>query len=248
MTHTCERAGGNPEAGRLAALRRYAILDTPPEAAFDDFTTLASEICDAPMSLISLVDEHRQWFKSAVGVGLRETPIEQSICRHAILQKELLIVPDATQDARFRDNPLVTGEPHLRFYAGAQLESSDGQPIGALCVLDRQPRSITPAQGRALEALARQVMNLMELRLVARELSERTRELEQAMGEIRTLRGILPICAQCKRIRDESAGSERWLSMEQFLHRHTEATFSHGMCPGCMAAYLADLDRLTGRG
>ncbi|HJY93254.1 MAG TPA: GAF domain-containing protein, partial [Candidatus Acidoferrum sp.] len=122
------------EAARLAALDRYAILDTDPEQSFDDLVILASYICKTPIALLSLLDDHRQWFKSAVGVQVRETPLEMSICAHAIKQEDLFIVPDTLQDARFRENPMVVGEPHIRFYAGAPLINEDGFALGTLCV------------------------------------------------------------------------------------------------------------------
>lgn len=152
------------ETLRLETLHAYAILDTPREAAFDDITNLAALICNAPMALISLVDADRQWFKSEVGMGAQQTPLHSSICAHAILEDEVLVVEDTLAEPRFACNPLVSGEPYLRFYAGAVLRSPDGLPLGSLCVLDTLPRSITPQQLDALQALARQTMALMELR------------------------------------------------------------------------------------
>src|SRR5690606_24729967 len=116
------------EDERLAALHAYGILDTPPEESFDALTRIAAYICKAPIAVINFVDRDRQWFKSEIGLGVRETPLDVSICAHAILQPGLFVVPDTTQDARFADNPLVTGSPHLRFYAGALLESDQGHP------------------------------------------------------------------------------------------------------------------------
>lgn len=152
------------EAARLAELYRYEILDTPTEAEFDDFTRLAAHICQTPMAAISLVDRDRQWFKSEIGIGVRETPLDMSFCKHAIAQKGLFVVPDTNLDERFRCNPLVTGKPHLRFYAGATLKSNEALPLGTLCVLDIQPRQLTEAQGEALSILARQIMTALELR------------------------------------------------------------------------------------
>jgi PAS domain S-box-containing protein len=152
------------EQDRLAALDGYAIMDTPAEGEFDDIVRIAAQICGVPMALISLVDGTRQWFKATLGVEASETPREIAFCAHAIQQRNTLIVEDATRDARFAANPLVTGDPHLRFYAGAQLETPDGLPLGSLCVLDRQPRELTADQQSALEALARQVMAQLELR------------------------------------------------------------------------------------
>src|ERR1700716_974190 len=152
------------EAERLRALRSYGILDPAVEPAFDDITRIASYVCQTPISLISLVDEGRQWFKSEVGLGMRQTPLDQSICAHALLEHSCLDVPDPTGDSRFDCNPLVTGEPHLRFYAGALLRTPDGLPLGTICVLDYRPRQLTPEQREVLAALARQVMSQMESR------------------------------------------------------------------------------------
>ena len=149
---------------RLAALRRYGILDTPPEQAFDDIARLVAHVCQTPVALVSFVDEHRQWFKAEVGMGVRETPLDLSICAHAILRKDLFVVHDTLEDEVFRENPVVKHDPHLRFYAGAQLITPDGQALGTLCVLDYVPRSLTPQQQDALRALARQVVSQLELR------------------------------------------------------------------------------------
>ena len=170
MAHTpAPRLSPTRESRRLRALRDYAILDTPQEAVFDDVVQLASLFCDTPIALVSLVDAERQWFKAEVGLGLRETPLEASICAHAILEQDLLMVPDTLGDPRFRENPLVAGEPGLRFYAGALLKSPDGMPVGTVCVLDTRPRELTPGQLDGLRRLARQVMNQLELRRIVRD-------------------------------------------------------------------------------
>jgi GAF domain-containing protein len=130
------------ESKRLAALRRYGILDIPGEADFDDFTRLASQICGTPIATITLVDAARQWFKSNIGLEASETPRDISFCGHAIAGNEILEVPNALEDERFRDNPLVIGDPNLRFYAGAPLITPDGLNIGALCVFDRTPHCL----------------------------------------------------------------------------------------------------------
>ena len=152
------------EPARLAALRRYNILDTPREREFDDIVRVVSAICDTPISVINLIDEGRQWFKAEVGLGVRETPLPASICAHAILQRDLLVVPDTTDDRRFADNPLVTGDPHLRFYAGALLETSEGLPLGTICVLDYRPRTLDDNQKALLKLMASQIMKLLEAR------------------------------------------------------------------------------------
>src|SRR5512140_2388610 len=138
------------EKQRLKVLWQYDVLDTMPEAMFDDLTELAASICAAPMALISLVDEKRQWFKSKVGMTLRETDREISFCAHAIQQPDLFIVPDAMKDERFATSPLVTEEPGIRFYAGAPLITPDGYALGTLCVIDQVPRELSPTQKRAL--------------------------------------------------------------------------------------------------
>ena len=159
------------EQQRLAALHRYHVLDTPPEQALDDLTSLATQICDTPISLIALVDQDRQWFKSRAGLFATETPRDVSFCGHTILQGGLLIVADATKDPRFADNPLVTGDPHVRFYAGAPLLAPGGEAVGTICVIDHVPRTLTEAQQAALLALSRQAIAHMELRRQARELA-----------------------------------------------------------------------------
>jgi len=169
------------EADRLKALTSYGVLDTTPEGSFDDLASLAARICEAPMAAVSLVDSQRQWFKSEVGLGVRETPRPLSFCAHAMLGDDVMVIPDAMQDDRFIDNDLVTGPPHIRFYAGYPLRTPDGVPLGALCVLDDKPRpqGLTELQLMALKTLAHQVMTQLELRraLLDRDLSDRTARL-----------------------------------------------------------------------
>ena len=174
------------EGERLSALRGYDVLDTPPEEAFNDFVEIAAEICNAPMALVSFVDEGRQWFKARLGIGVPQTPIEQSVCAHAIRQGGIFVVPDLSRDSRFARNPLVTEDPSLRFYGGAVLETAEGLPLGTMCVLDRKPRpeGLTDAQEHALEALARQVMAQLELRRALRERAEALAEKEILMQEV----------------------------------------------------------------
>ncbi|MCY1640815.1 HWE histidine kinase domain-containing protein [Methylorubrum sp. SL192] len=178
------------ETARSIALGRYAILDTAPEPAFDDLVLLASRICEAPVALISLVGSDRQWFKARIGLAPSEMPIEQSVCRHALKQAGLFVIPDLTLDPRTSGNPLVTGEPHIRFYAGAQLVTSDGVAFGTICVIDTKPRpeGLTDNQARSLEALARQAMSQMELRRVIAERAEtalrRSEERFQALANL----------------------------------------------------------------
>lgn len=152
------------ESDRLAALRNLHILDTDPEQVFDDLTSLASYICGTPLAAISLVDEDRQWFKSKVGMSTRETSRNISFCTHTIMGNELFLVGDAERDPRFAESPLVKHNPHLRFYAGMPLATTDGHNIGALCVMDRQPRQLSADQISALSAISRLVQSQLELR------------------------------------------------------------------------------------
>lgn len=155
------------EAARLRALERYGILDTESELTFDRVTRLASAIVGTPVALVSLIDKDRQWFKSRVGLDARETPRDISFCGHAVADKSTLIVENALEDARFADNPLVIGEPDIRFYAGIPLETPDGHALGTLCVIDSKPRKLDEDKLRALHDLADIVVRELELRRIA---------------------------------------------------------------------------------
>lgn len=176
------------EVARVAALQRYAILDSEPEQGFDDLTLLASYICQTPIALISLVDENRQWFKSRVGLSIAETSREIAFCSRAILQSDIFIVPDTLQDERFRNNPLVVSEPNIRFYAGAPLITEEGYALGTLCVVDRTPREVSPDQKEALKALSRLVLAQLEFRrnlvLLKEALNDRTKEEHERQKEL----------------------------------------------------------------
>ena len=212
------------ETQRLAALREYHILDTAPEAAYDDITTLAAHICDVPISMISLVDESRQWFKSKTGLRQNQTDRDVAFCAHAILKPEPLVIRDATKDRRFTDNVLVTRLPRIRFYAGFPLVAPRGLMLGTLCAIDRKPRQLTAQQFQTMQALSRQVMALLESRRVSAHLAE-------ALEHVKVLQGLLPICAWCKRIRDDKG---YWTKVETYLEDRTEADFTHGICPECL--------------
>lgn len=172
------------EAKRLKVLWQYDVLDTVPEEVFDDLTDLAAHICEAPIALISLVDENRQWFKSRVGITAKETSRDISFCAHAILQNGLFVISDATKDPRFRDNPSVTGAPKIRFYAGVPLKSPDGFALGTLCVVDKKPRKLRNEQKRALLVLARHVETQLELRRHAKELAEARKHGDRQRAEL----------------------------------------------------------------
>ncbi len=167
------------EPARLAALRRYHILDTLPEEVYDDLTRLAAHLCRTPIALISLIDTERQWFKSRYGLESVETDRATSFCAHAIVTGRMLVVPDAERDERFVDNPNVTSDPFVRFYAGTPLMSSDGHALGTLCVIDRKPRRLSGHDREMLRALGRLVMSQIELRL---HIAER-REIEKVKSD-----------------------------------------------------------------
>lgn len=153
------------EERRLLALRRYGLLDSAPEAIFDGITVAIANICEVPIALISLVDEERQWFKSSFGLKVKETPRDIAFCNHAIQRPdELMLVEDASTDPRFVDNPLVTADPNIRFYAGKPIMTGDGYPLGTLCAIDREPRQLKQYQIEALTALASTVSAIFEER------------------------------------------------------------------------------------
>ncbi len=168
------------EIERLENLKSYAILDTLPEKEYDEITYLASQICGTPISLISLIDENRQWFKSHPGLQVTETPKEYAFCAHAINdQDKILIVPDSRIDDRFHDNPLVTGNPFVIFYAGIPLVTSNGYALGTLCVIDNVARELDESQIRSLKALSNQLVKLLELRISLIELSKSEQKLKE---------------------------------------------------------------------
>ena len=189
MAHPLPATTTWSEADRLAALHAYDILDSGPELAFDDLVKLAAQACAAPIAAINFIESTRQWFKAEVGLGASETTLDLSICAHTLREGGLFVVPDTTQDARFAANPLVTGEPHLRFYAGAVLATAEGLPLGTLCVLDHSPRAtgLTVEQGEALLALARQVIVQLEHRRLLRRLSQREAELADSERKFRAI-------------------------------------------------------------
>ncbi len=179
------------ENSRIQKLLSYRILDTAPETAYDDLTALAAYICNAPTSLVSLIDVSKQWVKSRVGFESTETPRNIAFCAYAILQRGVMVVPDTHADDRFADNPLVTGAPYIRFYAGAPLVTSDGYALGTLCVIDYQPRQLDEAQLKALEVLARQVVSHLELRLSVLRIQQETAQKEKAQVALQQINANL---------------------------------------------------------
>ena len=213
------------ESERLAALRKLAILDTLSEPGYDELTSLAAYICQAPIALISLVDEQRQWFKSRLGWTTEETPREVAFCAHAILEPDLMIVPDARADQRFADNPLVTSSPAIRFYAGAPLVTTAGHALGTLCVLDHKPRDLSADQANALRALCHQVMAQLRLREQVIELVCKNDDLAQANEALRSAEAALRASEERFRGTFENAGvgiahtgfDGRWLRVNEEL-------------------------------
>ena len=197
------------EQDRLAALRNYNILDTDPEAEFDGMVQLASSICKTPIAVISLVDRDRQWFKAVVGLDAKETSRDLAFCAHTILQDDVMVVPDALEDERFFDNGLVTSEPKIRFYAGAPLITTDGFPLGTICVIDRVPRALNSDQLLALKALANHVITQFELRLSHRKINHHLRELHQTQKVLNSLINASPdfICFK--------DGEGRWMTANE---------------------------------
>ena len=218
------------EAQRLDALKEYHVLDTEAERIFDGITALAASICGVPIALVSLVDESRQWFKSKVGLHQNQTPRDVAFCAHAILQTEPLYVKDAMADSRFADSALVTGEPHIRFYAGVPLVNPEGHVLGTLCAIDRKPRQLSAQQQEAMQILARQVMSLLEFRRISARLAD-------ALARVRTLERLLLVCAWCGRIRGDEG---HYCDLETYLRTRTDTEFSHGICPECRAKHFPE--------
>lgn len=178
----------NNENARLDALKSYDILDSMPEQDYDDLTSLASEICQTPISLISLIDDQRQWFKSVKGIDIYATPLEHAICSHSILNpNEVFMVDDLREDTRFARNPFVTGGPMIVFYAGVPLVNEDGYPLGSLCVIDTVAKTLSETQVKSLKILAKQVVNLLELRRKNKSLETLKRLLEERNEELELL-------------------------------------------------------------
>lgn len=175
----------NNEEERLRDLESYSIIDSLPESDYDNLTRIASQICNTPISLVSLLDDKRQWFKSHHGLEISQTPKDYAFCAHAINDSNnIFIVEDARKDERFHDNPLVTGDPNIVFYAGVPLISENGYPLGTLCVIDNKPKTLTKDQILSLDALSKQVMNLLRLRKSKRLLEQSLKALEEKNKEL----------------------------------------------------------------
>ena len=204
------------EPARLSALDSYHIVDTRPEPQFDRIVAAAAGVCDTPIALISFVDQERQWFKAKHGLDVDETPRDISFCAHAIRNDALMQVTDAREDPRFADTPLVTGEPHIAFYAGAPLIAPGGHRLGTVCVIDRKPRRLDDVQTSVLEVLRDAVVRELELRRLKHDAADY----------------MFKVCAWCARVQvDGEQGS--WIAPAEFVRQAYPV--SHGMCPSCMS-------------
>jgi GAF domain-containing protein len=211
------------EEERLRVLRDYRILDTAREEEYDDVVRIAARLCGTPMALITLVDESRQWFKAAVGTDLEETDRTVSFCAHNLEGNGLMVIEDAREDPRFADNPFVTGEPGIRFYAGAPLRTPEGHTLGSLCILDTEPRALGDADRAALQSLASLLLSHMELRRTSQHLAD-------ALDRARVLEPLVPVCSYCERVRDDE---DYWTGVHEYLHSELGVEASHGVCPDC---------------
>lgn len=231
------------EAARIQALRDYAILDTPQEEAFDDIATLASCVCETPIALVSLTDSDRQWFKARVGLQTTETHRDHAFCAHAILRpEEVMIVNDASRDPRFADNPLVTGEPGIRFYAGAPLVTPRGEALGTVCVIDRAPRELPADRLEALRALSRQAVAQLELRRTIAELGRAADDLRSRQREIESCRVRLDaanaaLAEQC--VTDGLTGVSDRRAFDTALHKELARASRDGVP---LSLLLVDVD------
>jgi PAS domain-containing protein len=187
------------ESERLLRLKSYNILDTAPEDDFDNLVRLAAQICRAPIALITLLDSGRQWFKAGIGLGATQTTRDLAFCSHAIVQSDVFIVPDAMADPRFSSNPLVTADPHIRFYAGAPLLTDDGYALGTLCVIDHVPRDMSAEQTEALRMLSREVVTQLDIRKAKAELSVISQEHKTAAEALRMSREFQDRLIACSR-------------------------------------------------
>lgn len=233
------------ERSRLAALKRYSVLDTPRESDFDAIVELAAAICETPAAQINFIDRDRQWSKAEVGVGVQTIPLEMSICAHTLLEDSFVEIPDLLADARTLDNPACLGAPFVRFYAGIQLRAAAGEPIGTLCVLDMQPRKLTAVQRRSLEVLGSQIMAQLNLRatlanesVLRSEIDHRVKNSLQSIGSyvslersassnveaIEVLRGVQQQIGMVAELHDHisSVSGQESLELAGYLDRVTE--------------------------
>ena len=216
---------------RLTTLHRYQILDSVSERTYEDIAKLAAFMFEAPIAVISLFDAQGHSLKATFGSETLPSELVEPFTLRTSETSDILVVADTHLDERFAECVLVTGDEGIRFYAGAPLVTADGQGIGALCVMDHRPRPVTPRELGMLHSLARMVMTTMDLHRV-------TDELASEVLKVRNLSGLLPICAGCKNIRNDSG---YWQRVESYVQEHSQAEFTHGMCPECAKKYFPNL-------
>jgi two-component sensor histidine kinase len=238
------RAAPHPDnEKRIAALRSYNILDTPRESDFDDIVALAARICETPISVVNLIDDDRQWFKAEVGLNARETPLDTSICSHVILDDEFVEIPDTLTDPRMADNPLCQDNPGLRFYAGAQLITDTGLPLGTLCVLGNEPRELNELQRETLRVLSRQVMNQLDLRRTLHNEQTLRAEMDHRIkNSLQATSSLIRIYTRA--VKDDTAREaleavHRRIDGMSALHDHLQRSNLQGSVG--MSGYLEDL-------
>ena len=218
--------GVNIEWQRMSVLGCYGILDTAAEKAYDDLTQLAAAVCDAPISLVSFVDDKRQWFKARTGLTIAETPREHAFCAHALYSEDTMIVGDALKDERFRDNPLVTDDTGIRFYAAAPLVVEGGWNLGTLCVIDQKPRTLHPAQQKALEVIRDAVVAQLEHR--------------RAVEDMKALEVVLPLCQWCRKVKVQGDDGEVWVPLHEYIAEF--GPVEKCVCPSCRNVVSLDKD------
>lgn len=232
------------EIQRLRSLREYSVLDSLPEQAYDDLTKLASAICNTPIALITLLDEDRQWFKAEIGLGIPETPRSMAFCSHAIMTPDdVMVVEDAGRDERFASNPLVVGDPNIRFYAGAPLVTPTGEALGTICVIDREPRTLSEAQQEALRILSREVIVQLELRRSIATLEQTVLEQEQyveSMHEYQRDMERVRANLEVQTLTDALTGVHNRRSFDLALEEELQRALSHQQ--PC-SLVLIDIDR-----
>ena len=223
---------------RLDALRRYNILDTPPEEAFDRFTSIIATICEVPIALISFVDKDRIWFKSHYGINTNQVGRDPGLCASAIINREFYQISDTLKDSRTVDHPMVKGGKNIRFYAASPLTSHDGHQLGVICILDKVPRTLSEEQTFILEQLSKIIMDEMELRLSTNNLLETMGRLHDAESRPEDMEKFITICAWSKKVKV----GNKWMKIEDFLRSRHGYRISHGITEESAQKIIVDVE------